>query len=108
MYFFAFGQINLGKSEGSAVFFCSKPSVGLGLYRERKPHRMQKCDGAILSFHLCLSDLFVLELVLYRADAQAHVLEGGAFVIKVCVTNRNFNSAISTVCGAILWLSGMG
>ena len=36
-----------------------------------------------------------MELVLYRADAQAHVLEGGAFVIKVCVTNRNFNSAIS-------------
>lgn len=52
MYFFAFDQINLGKSEENTMFFCSKPSVGLGLYRERKPHRMQKCDGAILSFHL--------------------------------------------------------
>lgn len=52
MYFFAFGQINLGKSEENTMFFFSKPSVGLGLYRERKPHRMQKCDGTILSFHL--------------------------------------------------------
>lgn len=52
MYFFAFGQINLGKSEENTMFFCSKPSVGLGLYRERKPHRMQKRDGTILSFHL--------------------------------------------------------
>lgn len=108
MYFFAFGQINLGKSEENTMFFYSKPSVGLGLYRERKPHRMQKCDGAILSFHLCLSDLFVLELVLYRADAQAHVLQGSAFIVEVCGAYRNFNSAISTVCGAILWLSGMG
>ena len=108
MYFFAFGQINLGKSEGSSVFFCSKPSVGLGLYRERKPHRMQKCDGAILSFHLCLSDLFVLELVLYRADAQAHVLQGSAFIVEVCGAYRNFNSAISTIRGIVLWPSGMG